>query len=523
MLMKNHHDDRAERSVIGAMLIDERAAKVALEATTVDAFYVGRNRAAFEVAAAMLGAGRKLDDLTFEFELQSHGWTKDDVRKYIGDVMMDTPTAANVEEYCATINECTALRNLEKAAVSFHQSISARHSSKEILERLKEELATISPRATDFDFGGVRPINIQDLLNYDFENDPTVLIEGGWMTKGGVYGVVGQTGIGKSSFLMQMTLSFAAGQALFGLRPVRPLKCVIIQGENSTRVLAREAIGIFGNVPNASTWRDTACGRVVIYSEARFSGQSFHRLCRWIVEQHHPEIVLLDPWYSFLGGDVNNQVHVSAWIRNGLMPLAFQHGTAFVIAHHTPKPVRDSNARAAYSGSDWSYFGAGSAEFANACRGILTLREINAELFELRAAKSQEGPPLRESDEDGAPAVRACYIQHGVGGIYWRRPDADALAAIQDETTEEVKSILQIISGPSADGRGWRYTPIIKLIEHHRNCKTAAAKSFFRRHLKPELTSTTGIYSVRGFKDSTGFKQDSASGMDSRIHTPEGG
>ena len=42
---------------------------------------------------------------------------------------------------------------------------------------------------------------------------------------------MGQSGIGKSSLAMQMEVSWALGKEVFGIKPVKPLKSLLIQVE----------------------------------------------------------------------------------------------------------------------------------------------------------------------------------------------------------------------------------------------------------------------------------------------------
>lgn len=364
-------------------------------------------------------------------------------------------------------------------------------------EQFHEDIATdiITPGEIELYTRG--RLHLPRLLNYDFTNDSSVLASGGWMTKGCIYGLVGQTGIGKSSATAQIAAAFSLGVGFFGLQPIRPLKVVLTQGENSERIVAKEITGVFGNVPGVAGRVHDAEQNLSIYQEAEFAGPRFHRFARCLIEQHNPDLICIDPWFSYLGGNANDQETVTKWIRNGLMPLAFKYGTSFLIAHHTPKPLRDAKAKLAYSGGDWSYFGAGSAEFANSCRGILTLRDVGEKLYELRAAKNQEGWPLTDSDDQDAPKVNTTLLQHGDTGIFWRRAAADATAAIRETITGEVHEILDEMRKQPANGLGWRWSTSITMVEVKRQSSHDSAKAFFRKHVVPHLNQVGGVYTVK--------------------------
>ena len=337
-------------------------------------------------------------------------------------------------------------------------------------------------------------------MSFQFDNDPSILLSNGWLTKGQVGAIIGQTGVGKSSFGMQIGVNMAIGQNTFGIAPTRPLKVVIIQGENTDRICARELQGVAANVPGVAGHEDEIKKNLAIYKVSCFSGNAFIRFLRCVIIEDAPDILILDPWFSFLGGAVNSQEVVSPWLRNGLQPLCDEFGTSVLIVHHTTKPARDARSKLAYSGGDWAYFGAGSAEFANFCRVILTLREDGADLYELRAAKNQEHWPLTESDEPDAKTTNVIYLQRGEGAIYWRRADQSALSAIDGTNSAEINEVLEALKTPPADGRGWRYSGIISEIIKIRGGKQAGAKSWFRRNLLTQLSESSGIYALKGFK-----------------------
>ena len=60
---------------------------------------------------------------------------------------------------------------------------------------------------------------LSDLQTPIYGNDPNELIKHRFLYRGGIALVCGPTGIGKSSFLMQLAIYLAAGLALFGIEP----------------------------------------------------------------------------------------------------------------------------------------------------------------------------------------------------------------------------------------------------------------------------------------------------------------
>jgi RecA-family ATPase len=65
---------------------------------------------------------------------------------------------------------------------------------------------------------------LDSLLQFDRENDPACMIGKRWMCRGHSVIVQGSTGIGKSSFVLQMLMAWAKGDSFFGFHysTVRP-------------------------------------------------------------------------------------------------------------------------------------------------------------------------------------------------------------------------------------------------------------------------------------------------------------
>lgn len=502
------HSPEVELRTIGAMICDERAADIGIQTLLCSDFYLPQYRKVFEVIEYLRNDGQMLDDAIIMDRLRSLGWQKEYVEEVLSDAVLRTASAGAIETYCAELKNRAADRALIEDGQNRIKAGLAGRGREFIEEKYVSESQCIL---------------IDDLLHYDFENDPTLLIQGGWMTQGGLYGVIGQTGIGKSSFVMHAMLCFASGIPVFGITPIRPLKNLLIQGENATRIMARETIGVMCNVPGVNL--DLIRQNVSIYRESRYCGDAFIRYIEAQIIKHRPDLAWIDPVFSYAGGNVNDQETMSKWLRNGLMALALEHKVSFIVVHHTPKPARDAKGKAAYAGGDWSYFGAGSAEFANACRGILTIRDTGEGLYELRAAKNQEGWPLTDSDEDGAAKVNTTLLRHGEKGIYWRRASAEETAAIRETISAEVSEILEEMRQPPSDGRGWRWTSSITMIMAKRHCEFSAAKGFFRNHVVKHLHSIAGVYTVKVSEVQSSAKsvQSTSEGdLVQTVHPPKG-
>lgn len=103
---------RAQLSVIGSMLIDDRCVPLVLSKLTPGDFTDGTCRATFSAIQKLIQAGRPVDPVTVVDAMKGGD-------KYIGwvrEAMEATPTAANVEAYIPVVRNSAALYRLRELA-----------------------------------------------------------------------------------------------------------------------------------------------------------------------------------------------------------------------------------------------------------------------------------------------------------------------------------------------------------------------------------------------------------------------
>jgi hypothetical protein len=283
------------------------------------------------------------------------------------------------------------------------------------------------------------PLLPSALFAYQTADDPNTLLGQRWLCRSGSCLIVGQTGIGKSSFCVQAAVSWALGEPVFGIHPKRPLKSLIIQAENDTGDLAEMFRGVLIGTDRCERLPELD-HNIRFVSETSKSGMTFMPYVRELIAAHKPDLVWIDPLFSFLGGNASDQEVVSTFLRNGLGAIAQETKVTWMIVHHTNKPAKDG--KVASVGSDYAYIGAGSAELANWARAVLVLREIGDDTYELRAAKRGRRAGL--IDLAGNATTEVC-LKHGTAGICWQRSIEAQDHADEDDIAqaEEVIAVME--------------------------------------------------------------------------------
>lgn len=280
------------------------------------------------------------------------------------------------------------------------------------------------------------------------ESDPSEIFKDRFLCRGGGMLLVSNTGQGKSTLICQAAYLWACGKTAFGLKPTRPIKTLIIQAENDEWDLKEMVQGVEKgfNSSQLST-EDVVYGdtNLRIVTESSCTGSEFIKKVRIILtefrnEGFYPDLLVVDPVISYLGGDPSKADVVSMFLRSEINPLATEFDFATICVAHTSKPSNQVRTTLKTPTED-VYSALGSVEWANWARAILVLKPHGGGMFELKAVK--RGARLGWTTPVGDRAF-AQRLAHARDGIYWVTP-----------TDEEFQKNVEMASGakglPDAD------------------------------------------------------------------------
>jgi RecA-family ATPase len=268
-------------------------------------------------------------------------------------------------------------------------------------------------------------ISIEQLENYNTDNDPTTVLGNRWLCEGGSLCVIGQSGIGKSSFLMQMAIMLAIGRPFFGVEVKRPYKCVVMNAENDTGDLSEAFKGIVSSMSLTDPERSLLRKNIKFYRETVKVGLDFVKQARRLIVHNKADFFFADPLLAFAGGDISNQAYSSQFLRNWIQPVLMETKVVWVFLHHTGKPKKAEES-SNMTISDLAYSGLGSSELVNWSREVAVLRRTDKfkPYFELVLTK--RGKRAGITDKDGKPTERL-NIRHAEGRILWEVNDDNVL------------------------------------------------------------------------------------------------
>ena len=140
------HNTEAERTVLGAVLVDNAAFNSAAEVLTRDDFYREAHRRIFEAMATLSERSQAIDLVTLKDEL-TRGAALEAVggAAYLASLVDGVPRITNVEQWSRIIKERAVLRNLIHASNRIAQSCyEAEDEAAVILDRAEKAIFDIA-------------------------------------------------------------------------------------------------------------------------------------------------------------------------------------------------------------------------------------------------------------------------------------------------------------------------------------------------------------------------------------------
>jgi len=153
------HSEEAERSVLGAILVDNRQFERAREIVDSSSFYARRNRQIFEVLERLVDAGTALDVVTVKTELERAGSLEAvGGPAYLAGLLEGVPRATNVEHYARIVREKGMLRDLIRCTQGILASaLEARESTEELLDDAEKAIFRVAEQRLR---AGFRPLSV---------------------------------------------------------------------------------------------------------------------------------------------------------------------------------------------------------------------------------------------------------------------------------------------------------------------------------------------------------------------------
>jgi len=394
----------AERHLLGVLLRDALPFPADLKASD---FFEPVHQ---DIAAAILALevdGTPGDELTVSQRLREMRSPVDAAT--VSLLVSDAGAATYRPEHVELIADAAILRAASSAASNATDPDALLEHYARLADKRKASKAKHGPKRMAFD----------DLMAFDRKDDPNSVLGNRWLCKGGSLLIVGQSGTGKSSLMMQAAVHWCLGRDFFGIRPARPLRAIILQAENDAGDVSEALQDVVAGAYLDSQERDQLRESLAIYRDTVSTGTTFTAGLADLVREQRADIVFVDPLLSFAGIDVSDQEQASKFLRHDLAPILLETGAVLVAMHHTGKPKAASD-KEGHTVADLAYAGLGSSEFTNYFREVAVLFRCQGEepIYKFGLTKRRGRAGLKDHEGQFKGEI---YIRHAAekGVIRW--------------------------------------------------------------------------------------------------------
>lgn len=139
------HNEEAEQSVLGAILIDKDAISAVSQIISIKDFYNATNALIYDVMLVLYEEQKPIDVLTVTTALKKKKLYDKVGTSYLTDLVNTVPTAANVEHYAVLVKEASARRSLIQTGSEIVElGFSEEKQVSEILDKAESSIFAIA-------------------------------------------------------------------------------------------------------------------------------------------------------------------------------------------------------------------------------------------------------------------------------------------------------------------------------------------------------------------------------------------
>ncbi len=318
------HNLEAERTVLGAVLVDNAAFNSAAEVLTREDFYRESHRRIFEAMAVLAERSQPIDLVTLKNELTRGGALEAaGGAAYLGSLLDGVPRITNVEHWSRIIKERAVLRNLIHASNRIVQScFEGEDEAAVLLDRAEKAIFDIAERRIRQGFVGIREIVKESFRTIDQLSQskemvtglPTGFVDIDEMTsglqKGELVIVAARPAMGKTSFCLNVAqhASMRAGETvgIFSLEMSKEqlvLRMLCSDSRVDAHKLRTGRLQEKDWARLAKAYADLSASKVFIDDSSTLSPLEMRAKCRRLRAEHGLGLVIVEP----AAGDLRDQ------------------------------------------------------------------------------------------------------------------------------------------------------------------------------------------------------------------------
>lgn len=384
------HSQEAEEYLLSCILLDSadvlpRCIQAEIRGTS---FFHVANATAYEACLSLYGENKPVETATLAEYLKA----KNQLESVGGYAFImgisGTITTAQAGTHIETVKKLSLLRDIIRSATGAVEDCYAFTGT--TVAEIDELIGGVEHRITNLRDRAGATDGIRGLMEFGLpaENDENTLLgKHRYISRGDSILIVSSAGMGKSALSLEWAILAALGRDFLGIKTQRPLKSLIIQAEDSDGDIGEVVYSICHAHKLTAEEKEQVNRNVIVVRDKVLRGPAFIARLRILVEKIRPDLAWLNPLHSFAGCKIEDATEIGQFLREGLNKANRHNRFAFMVVHHTPKPIT-GKAVADKKWHEFMYDAAGSAELVNWARAVITLKptEVDGD-FHLVLAK----------------------------------------------------------------------------------------------------------------------------------------
>ena len=327
----------AERSILGAILLDNNALAIAAEKLNSGDFFHNHHQKIFHAMLAMRAQQHPIDLVTLTEYLQKERQLEiAGGAAYISQIMDGVPSVSNVGHYVSIVKDKARLRTIiDRANAIQREAFDPAATVDEIEKKLRANAA--STAATNGNGCHFESYFLDDFLAAKFPV-PEHLVEG-VIPRGGTVLIVALPHRMKSWFTTSLALACTrAGEALGKLNVNRPVRTLLMQMEDFPGELQYR----IGQLAMSRQFLDSDPKALKIVPRCQFNlpDEAWYQELLREVTEFRADVVVLDVVRRIFRGDINSPKDTTAFLE-AIDRLRDATGCAVVLVHHENKKGED--------------------------------------------------------------------------------------------------------------------------------------------------------------------------------------
>lgn len=251
------HSVEAEQAVLGSLLMDGQAFSRICDRLYSDDFHRPDHRLIFAAIRAAAHNKSPHDTVTVAEELRRLDQLEDaGGLAYLGQLVRETPTSANVETYAQVVRDRATARRAIELAKNIAASCTTRERPiSEVLGHAKRELEHLETRCADPKAGRaqLKSIEVREFLALNIP--PRTFLLEPTIPQQGLVMIYGPRGLGKTQVSVGVAIGVASGGRFLKWSAPKPAGVLLIDGEMPAAAMQRrlaDAIQASDQEPQAS-------------------------------------------------------------------------------------------------------------------------------------------------------------------------------------------------------------------------------------------------------------------------------